>query len=405
MSPQELKILVIYENGAGGHRGCALAIAEAINEHPGVTASALELDTLAPKSRKKMYNAFMDIRVHFRRLVRFGFQFALIPNPIFSLYRRFESLMQPYSLRRFLDVVARDAPDLIISTHFRPNVACSTWVERGTITAPVHSACVDYVAHGMYARRGISRYYVATEEVKADLVRQGVPAANIDVTGIAVSPKMTRPEPRGKTELRTALGIAPELPMILVMGGARGDQDYDAILRELGSRNAKIQAVVLCGWNEELKAHVESIARDMKIPVHVKGFQSNMAEWYRAADLVLTKPGGMTSSEVLVMGNPMVILSPCPGKEEVQAERLARAGVAIYEKTPQAAVSAALRVLTDPVEQARVKAAVERVRRPDAGQKIATALIAAARAAREKNAQRPETRKSSAPIADAFVGS
>jgi processive 1,2-diacylglycerol beta-glucosyltransferase len=107
---------------------------------------------------------------------------------------------------------------------------------------------------------------------------------------------------------------------------------------------------------------------------------------------VLTKPGGMTTSEVMVMGKPMVLLAPAPGKEEVQAERLAADGVAIYEQDPQRAVQAALQVIADAEVQQRMLAAVGKRAHPDAAREVAASL---ARAAREsaKTSSSWESRK------------
>lgn len=376
---KRLKILVVYENGAGGHRGIALAIQEALKELSEVDSSVLEIDSLAPPTRKKMYSAFMDIRHYFKPVVRFGFKFfALRRNLVFGLYRRVESLVQPFSVRRLLELLRREQPDLIVSTHFRPNVALSAWLERGRLRTPVHAAIADYVAHGMYAQSAIRHYYVANEAVRDDLLRHGVAGQRISVTGIPTSLSLLRSEARSQQEIRRDLGLDPDLPMILVMGGARGNQDYSAILRHVAARKARVQVVVLCGWNRALRSRVQADAASLPTPIHVKGFERNMVEWYRAADLVLTKPGGMTTAEVLVMQRPMVLLAPAPGKEEVQAERLAAAGVALYERDPQRAVEAALQLMADSAAQQRMLAAASELRHPDAARELAARLVRAA---------------------------
>lgn len=372
---------MIYENGAGGHRAAALAITEALREIPETDASSLELDTLAPKSRKRMYSMFMDMRRFFRPVVRFGFGWALWPNPIFQIYRSIDSIVQPFALRRFLEVVEREAPDLIVTAHYRPNLACNTWLERAQLKTPVHSIVPDFVAHGLYAQPMLGRYYVATEAVRKDLVVHGVAPERVVVTGLPVALSMVRADPRNREEVKRALGLLPDVPMLLVMGGARGDQEYGTILRALDQRGARIQVVVLCGWNEMLRARVEAIAAELRVEVHVKSFQDNMAEWYRAADLILTKPGGMTTAEALAMGKAIMLTSPHPGKEEVQAERLAGAGVVLYEWEPVRAVEAALQILADPASLHRMEILAAGFQQPLAAQRIASDLVQAARKA------------------------
>lgn len=375
-----VKILVIYENGAGGHRAAARAIAEAIDEQPGAKATVLEMDTLAPKSRKKMYSTFMDIRAYFRPIVRFGFRWAMRPNPVFGAYRKVDGVIQPWSLRRFLKVVDEQAPDLIVSTHFRPNAACNTWLSRGDFQTPVHSVVPDYVAHGMYAGQKLERFYVASEDVRQDLIRHGIPSERITVTGLPVSKTIARAPAVDQTELKKKLGLKPDLPVLLFLGGARGDQDYAPILSELERRNAPIQVAVICGWNTGLREEIERFCAKFKLSVHVKGFQSNMAEWYQASDVLLTKPGGMTTSEALAMLKPMVFVSPHPGKEEMQARRLVESGVAYFLPTVQESVAKVISLLTNSDEKRRSADAIAAFRRDDPGAHIAAEVVKAARA-------------------------
>lgn len=377
-----LRILVIYENGAGGHRGCARAIGEALQRSPGVEAKVLEMDTLAPAYRKKMYNTFMDIRPYFRPFVQLGFRFAMRPNPFLAIYRRIDSRAQPRALHRFLDVVAEEKPDLIVATHFRPTLACNTWIERGVLNVPVHVAIPDYLCHGLYARPRIERFYVASEAAKEDLTANGINPETIQITGLPVATSMDRNDPRPRAEIKKSLGLDPEKPLFLVMGGARGDQDYGAILRAIEARKTGAQAAVLCGWNEALKADVDRIAAGLSTPIHVKGFQSNMADWYLAADVVLTKPGGMTTAETLVMGKAVVIINPHPGKEETQAERLEKTGAVLYERTSRGAVETAMRLVADPAWRKVLEDKAAAFQPSDAGARIAEEVIAAARRAR-----------------------
>ncbi|MBL8634221.1 MAG: UDP-N-acetylglucosamine 2-epimerase [Myxococcales bacterium] len=374
------KILVVYENGAGGHRSLALAIDEALKELADIDSSVLEIDSLAPSARKKMYSAFMDFRHYVRPLARFGFKtFALSPNPVFALYRHLGSILQPLGVRRLLDFLHREQPDLIVSTHFRPNVALNAWRERGRLRTPVYAAIADYVAHGVYAQPAIGQYYVATDAVRDDLLRHGVPRERIHTTGIPVSLTLLQSDSRSQSQLRHDLGLIPEAQTILLMGGARGDVDYATLLQALAVRKANVQVVVICGWNKALRARIQELANTLPFPVHVKGFERNMAIWYRAVDLVMTKPGGMTTTEVLVMEKPMILLAPAPGKEEVQAERLTAAGVALYERDPHLAIEAALRVMSDEAQKQRMTAATQALRRPDAAREVAALLAQAAR--------------------------
>jgi processive 1,2-diacylglycerol beta-glucosyltransferase len=381
-----VKILIAYENGAGGHRAAALAVKEALDDFGDLDSLALELDQLAPRYRKQMYTTFMDIRPFFGPIVRFAFGFGMRPSLPLKLYAGFGAITQPWGLRKFLDVVDKEAPDLILSTHFRVNLVCNQWLERGQLRTPVHSLVPDFVAHGIYPQPRIQRYYVASEAVRDDLMRSHIDPARIVVTGIPVSKKLCA-SVGTREQIRLRLGLAPDLPVLLIMGGTRGDGDYGSLLRELEARRPRAQVVVLCGKNERLKVRLRRFSPgSSEKPVRLEGYQTNMSEWYGAADLLLTKPGGMTISEALNLGKATLLHSPQPGKEEVQAERIAAAGWVRLERSPRNVVEAAIRILGDPTEIRRMEAAAQSYGQPDAAGRIAKKV---ATAARELRSRRP----------------
>ena len=370
-----IKILAVYENGAGGHRASALAIAEAVRQHPGTEASTLDIGSLALKARKRLYSKSIDVRYQMRPIVRFAFSFGLRPNPILTLNRAIESIVEPFVLRRFVDYFHEHKPDLLITTHFRVNIALNGFAERGHINVPIYSVIPDFMAHGLYPQKHIDGYFVASDMAKADLVSHGVDPARVQVTGLPVSLTMGSVLSQTPEELRRKLGLRVDLPVFLATGGARGDQDYETVLRTVEALRAPIQVVVLCGWNTALKERLERYCQSLKTPVTVKDFQSNMAEWYRAADLVLTKGGSMIPAEAMSMGKALLVCGTHPGKEEIQTARLTNAGVFRYVETPQQAAEVAVAVLADPQERLRLEAAARAFQPVDSAARIARFLV------------------------------
>lgn len=373
------RILVIYEDGAGGHRAAASALSEALEETALAEAPIFDIDTVAPRIRKTAYCFFMNIKPLLGPIHRLGFRLRLRSNPLLSLALTVGSVLQPWSLRRFLDVVKDYAPDLIIATHFRPIAALNKWREQGRLKVRVHVVIPDFVAHGLYARPNIDRYYVATDVAKQDLKNTGIPSDRISVTGIPVLQSVLRNDARPREELRQGLGLSPHLPVLLLMGGSRGDGNYAPVLRVLDAHGMAIQVVALCGRNSAMKANMDAISTSKRISLHSKSYQSNMGEWYRAADLIMTKPGGMTSAECLALSKPILFSYPRPGQEELQAERLVAAGAALYERSPRQAVEAALRILGDPAAQRRMAGAATTIGKPNAARDIASEVISAVR--------------------------
>lgn len=153
---------------------------------------------------------------------------------------------------------------------------------------------------------------------------RGAAAENVVVTGIPISAKFaTKPDAK---VVRKNFGWRDDLPVLLVLGGGFGMGPVAEILAELDKVSQAFQTIVVCGRNEELRRDLAT--QDRKHPTHVLGFSSNMHELMAVADLIITKPGGLTSSEALALGKPLIILNPIPGQEAANSDFLLERGAA-----------------------------------------------------------------------------
>jgi processive 1,2-diacylglycerol beta-glucosyltransferase len=170
----------------------------------------------------------------------------------------------------------------------------------------------------------VDLYCVAAEETKARLVARGAKAENIVATGIPIAAKFSsKPDVKA---VRKQYGLRDDLGVMLVLSGGFGMGPVAEILEELDKVPNKFQTVVVTGRNEELRRDLA--AQDRKHPTHILGFASNMHELMAISDLVITKPGGLTSSEALAMGKPLFILNPIPGQEAANSDFLLERGAA-----------------------------------------------------------------------------
>ena len=126
--------------------------------------------------------------------------------------------------------------------------------------------------------------------------------------------------------MRKHHGLRDDLPVLLVLSGGFGMGPVAEILAELDKAPGQFQTIVVAGRNEELRQKLA--AQDRKHPTHVLGFSTNMHELMAVADLIITKPGGLTTSEALAMGRPLFILNPIPGQEAANSDFLLERGAA-----------------------------------------------------------------------------
>ena len=188
----------------------------------------------------------------------------------------------------------------------------------------VVSIVTDFEAHALWMDACVDLYCVAAEETKARLVARGAPAENAVATGIPIAAKFSsKPDARA---VRKTLGLRDDLPVLLVLSGGFGMGPVAEILAELDKVPQPFQTVVVTGRNEELRR--ELAAQTRQHPTHVLGFATNMHELMAVADLIITKPGGLTSSEALALGKPLFILNPIPGQEAANSDFLLERGAA-----------------------------------------------------------------------------
>jgi processive 1,2-diacylglycerol beta-glucosyltransferase len=186
------------------------------------------------------------------------------------------------------------------------------------------SIVTDFEAHALWMEDGVNLYCVAAEETKARLVARGAEADEIVVTGIPISARFSQ-----KIEakaVRRAMGLRDDLPVVLVPSGGFGMGPVGRILEELDKVRGEFQTIVVTGRNAELRRELAGV--DRKHPTHVLGFATNMHELMAVADLIITKPGGLTTSEALAMGKPLFVFNPIPGQEAANSDFLLERGAA-----------------------------------------------------------------------------
>jgi processive 1,2-diacylglycerol beta-glucosyltransferase len=225
--------------------------------------------------------------------------------------------------KKFVRHLKAFQPDAVICTHYLP-VEIMAHLERKGFNPMTVCVVTDFEAHALWMEQAVDLYCVAAEETKASLVARGARAENVAVTGIPIAGKFSnRPDSR---MVRKNYGMRDDLPVVLVLGGGFGMGPVAKILAALEKVGRDFQTVVVAGRNEKLRR--ELACADFRRPMRVLGFVTNMHELMAVADLIVTKPGGLTTSEALAMGKPLFILNPIPGQEAANSDFLLERGAA-----------------------------------------------------------------------------
>ncbi len=259
-----------------------------------------------------------------------------------------------------------------LCTHFLP---CQLVAGRAGLP-PFALAVTDWTVHRYWVQAGVSDYFVATEAMAADM-RARVPHARVECTGIPIATNAS--SSFGSEQARAELGLDPARPMVLVMGGSFGLGVEEAATAAITANVPGIQVVAVCGRNEGACERLEPLAR-MHGSMRVVGFVNNIERLMQAADVVITKPGGLSTSEAIALGKPLLLTRGIPGHEDANALELVRLGaalIALGPKTIQVALESAFDAGTT-LENLRVGAA--RAGRRDAAGVIASRFRAPANA-------------------------
>ena len=283
-----------------------------------------------------------------------------------------------FTARNIRGLMERMKPSAVVCTHAFPCGVMAAYKRLYDVDIPVLGIVTDFVVHPFWIYKNIDAYAVATPEIRSVMSGRGVDPARIHVDGIPVDPRFgVRPDERGA--LRESLGLPRDAPVALVMGGGLGLGPVAKTVHALANVGAPLVSVVLVGKNARLAQRITEQARRDGNDVRVVGFCKNVYDWMHAADVLITKPGGMTSSEALVAGLPMVMLRPLPGQEERNFRYLASRGAALRATRPRDLARSVEAVLHDRDIAGRVRVAAAALAHPDAAERIAARVEVLAR--------------------------
>ena len=278
-----------------------------------------------------------------------------------------------FTARNLRALIERMDPSAVVCTHAFPCNVMAAYKRLYDDTLPVLGIVTDFVVHPFWIYRNIDAYAVATPEIRAAMIARGVAPERVAVDGIPVDPRFGAP-PGDRVALRARLGLPANAPAVLVMGGGLGLGPIAGTVRALARTQVPVIPVVIVGRNRALERRVRDAAQREGRDVRVLGFVDNVHDWMHACDVLVSKPGGLTSSEALAAGTPMVLLRPLPGQEERNARYLIGHGAAVRGGRTAELVRAVDRVLTDETLARRLHGGAGVLARPQAADRLATRI-------------------------------
>jgi processive 1,2-diacylglycerol beta-glucosyltransferase len=284
----------------------------------------------------------------------------------------FKTWLHHYTALNLRQYVADLKPDVVVCTHAFPCGVMAEYKREFSDCPPVMGVVTDFVVHPFWIHRNIDRYAVATSAMRQTLIARGVAAQRVLITGIPTDCRFSRVTT--KRRARRIIGVAADTTTILLMGGGLGIGPLENALLAIDRLDHKVQTVVVVGKNKALERRLKEVAATVHHRVKVVGFIQNVYDYMHAADILVSKPGGLTSSEALVSELPFIMLKPLPGQEERNTRYLQERGVGIRIQSSRDLTAALDRLLASPGTLERMRRDARVLAKPEAAVTVAAAI-------------------------------
>jgi processive 1,2-diacylglycerol beta-glucosyltransferase len=330
------KVLIISASAGAGHTMAARAVEQALSGLPKgrQQAEITHIDLL--KFSTLLYKTvYHDLYLYMaqKQPLLYGYIFTTSDNlkrqnrPDFLL-----RLMDTLNTRKFLSFLQETEWDIIISTHFLASQLVCDLKRRVKISAPLMTVTTDYGLHSYWILPESEYYVTADENCRRHLMASGIPGNRIHALGIPVSPEFARKKAR--EPLREKLVLAPRLSAVLMLSGGFGVGPIEHMVNELAKVRSNFQLVVIAGRNRRLLNHLRQARQNLPFKMIPTGYTEQMDEYMRAADVVISKPGGLTTAEAMAAGVPMLVVNPIPGQEDMNSDMVLEHGAGIKAMHP-----------------------------------------------------------------------
>ncbi|MEW6089097.1 MAG: glycosyltransferase [bacterium] len=285
----------------------------------------------------------------------------------------FYSLINWGNSIRFYSLIKRFNPSVIVCTQAIPCGIVAGLKRRKKINIPLVAIMTDFVAHIYWIYKEVDIYFVATEDMKMKLMEHGIDENRIKLSGIPVAQDFAMSN--NKQEILRKEKLSDKIKTILLMGGSRGIGKLKEVISELDKIDIPYQVIAVAGNNKKLKKKLDLIKVNQGNQLKVYGFAEHLNELMDISDLIITKPGGLTSAEVLIKGLPMVIVNPIPGQEEYNSRFLVKNGTAVRVDNINELGSTVKMLFKDPEKLLQMKQSALKLAKPTATSDIGNIII------------------------------
>jgi processive 1,2-diacylglycerol beta-glucosyltransferase len=365
------KILIVSVKAGAGHLKAAEAVEAAFTKYQS-SAEVKNIDLLDYSNDfiKYLYGKmYLDVVKTIPELYAYSYKHYASSKKFIK--PRF--LIDKFNFSDFFGIVEDFDPDVVVATHFISEAVLENYRRKKKKQFRIAVTLTDYEFHPVWIVSNVDLYFTANDEVKSSLLFYGIPSEKIIVSGIPIHPKFS--EEKDRKELLDKYGLNDHSPPILISAGSFGITPLGEVITDFGAIEDEFQIMVVCGNNAELRKDLEIRQKSEPRLKKVFGFVDFMDELMAISDLLITKPGGITVSEGMAMGVPMIFIEPIPGQEEANADYLIEQGAGLKARNLSVLLHKLGLLIRNPDKLTDMSKRAKAVSRPYAAKTIAEGVI------------------------------
>ncbi len=367
-----MKVMILSVTAGFGHHATAKAVGDMLKSK-GAEVRILDVYEYINRIVKGTIDkGYLFSSKHTKELYRLVYALAenhgssYFTTPISIL-----SIVNALGASKFARVVTNFDPDVLVCTHIFAAQLINEIKKRGLLSIRTIGIITDYTIHPYWENVPYIDYIVtASELLHHRSLKRGITADRLLHFGIPIHPKFSKQISR--KDACDELGIDPNRPTILMMGGSMGYSNHKKIIQSLLTIGMDFQMLVVCGNNKkQYKNLIETLDEyNGKSSIYPYGFVTNVEVMMSASDCIITKPGGLTVSEALAKNLPMILVNPIPGHEERNVEFLLNNGISLYVTKTFPVDEAVYHLFHSPARLESIRKTMSEVAHPDATKQL-----------------------------------
>jgi processive 1,2-diacylglycerol beta-glucosyltransferase len=363
------RVLIFYIQPKSGHFSAAKAIETAFKRnHPDVYVKTLDfMRYVNPVIAQLLLKTYINVIKRSPDTWDY-----LYDNPkVFEKTKKLRNLIIKINLTRIRKIITKIKPNIILCTQAIPCNALAYYKEQKPINFKLISVITDFSTHSYWLNDKVNYYIIPSEREKWRLMSKNIDKEKIKVLGIPLDAKFNKTLSKEKLKHKFKLDL--NLPTILIMGGTQGLGKIKQIVNKITKIHIPFQLLIVAGTNKRLlkkitnKLNKGEYLKNIKIFSHI----NYVDELMEISDLIITKPGGITSAEALAKNTPMLIINPIPGQESKNCDYLTGEKAAVTANNEDELIEILTELLQNPEQLNELSFQTQRIKKPTSSEDIA----------------------------------